>query len=321
MEHRSILKGKTNQSVSEQSVEISAKYAKRAKVKKNTKLVKYNKFQNNDIKLFIFVCFSNSIATFRQRLTQKVDIAWEQAPETIHKASSMSDIDESECLSCWTTVKKYTQATLEDVSKWMRAFFVKQHVKSDVEMLRRLEEVNKLAQELIDRKKELKAAMFVNVLLSFIPNGDASRGKLVFTTIKLPSKTRATTNTELESIDVSAAYDSAVPLESGRSIAKLRSCEQLNDSTAQLTEMSIELKIREHCDSLHKKSDILREITAEYIRNASSDQELFPSFDKALKELSNLYKDLKGAIFDNNLLSFIPSRGASFSPLVFTYYD
>ena len=214
----------------------------------------------------------------------------------------MSDIDESECLSCWTTVKKYTQATLEDVSKWMRAFFVKQHVKSDVKLLRRLEEANKLAQELIDRKKELKAAMFVNVLLSFIPNGDASRGKLVFTTIKLPSKTRATTNTELESIDVSAANDFVVPLDSGPSITKLRSCEQLNVSTAQLTEMSIDskLKILEHCDSLHKKSDILREITAEYIRNASIDQELFLSFEKALKELSNLKKDLKGAIFEPN---------------------
>ena len=52
-------------------------------LKQNTKLVKYNKFQNNDNNLFIFVSSSNPIATFRQRVTRKVNLAREQVAENI----------------------------------------------------------------------------------------------------------------------------------------------------------------------------------------------------------------------------------------------
>ena len=50
-------------------------------------------------------------------------------------------------------------------------------------MILRLNEANKLAKELSDRKKELKAAMFDNKLASFkaFPSlGDASLGELAF---------------------------------------------------------------------------------------------------------------------------------------------
>ena len=239
----------------------------------------------------------------------------------------------------------------------MGAFFAEQHVKRDAEFILLLEQANKLAQELIDRKKELKAVMFGNKLLSFIPNADASLGKLVYTTIKVTSKTRGITENELDQIDVSAAYD-FVPLENARPIANFGSCEQLDDSTAQLTQMPIdsELTIREHCFSLLKKSDILREITIEYIRKAfntcprpmpetdgslspnecteqvveqqaflqggpSSDEESLPSLAKALNELSDLEKDLMSTMSGKELLSLVPSGDASFGKLVYTYCD
>ena len=117
-----------------------------------------------------------------------------------------------------------------------------------------MEQANKLVQELNDRKKELKAAIFGNQLLSFIPSGHTSLGKLVF---------------RGEPFD---ADDFLVQLEKGRSIAKLSPCEQLDDSTAQLTKMSKDSKLttRENCDSLLKKVDLPREITTDNIRKASN---------------------------------------------------
>ena len=149
----------------------------------------------------------------------------------------MSDINahESGCLSCWTAVKKYTQTTLKGVIRWMRAFFTKQHacvkqLPSNAELILRVEQANKLVQELNDRKKELKAAIFGNQLLSFIPSGHTSLGKLVYITMQLPFKTLGINNTYLKPIDIRAAYDFVVPLEDGQLIVTFKS-HGLNDET------------------------------------------------------------------------------------------
>ena len=193
---------------------------------------------------------------------------------------------------------------------------------------------NELLDELSDLKIDLKAAMFGNKLASFVPSGDSSLGKLVFTSIKVPFKTLGITDTELEPMD--------------------DSCEQLVDSTAKLTEMSIDSKltIREHCDSLRNKVDIPREITtlmpetdgyervclsslakpeesteqvvkqrADLQRVQLSDEELIPRLNEAnklLKELSDLKSYLKAAMFGNKLASFVLSGDSSLGKYIFT---
>ena len=111
--------------------------------------------------------------TIRERcdfIRHKVDFAREIALENVHKESNalMTEIDayERDCLSHWTATKESTEVTIGDVSKRMRAFLAEQQEylqsvqASDDELLLHLEEANKLAQELSDRKRELKAALF-----------------------------------------------------------------------------------------------------------------------------------------------------------------
>ena len=89
-------------------------------------------------------------------------------------------------------------------------------------MLAQLDLVNKLKQELSDRKKELTAAMFGDQLASFIAfpiMGDASLGELAFTSVQLPFETLDISSNELKTFDIRAAdYDVLLPLEDGERI-------------------------------------------------------------------------------------------------------
>ena len=95
-------------------------------------------------------------------LRQQVDIARETALENIYKASNtlISEIDAYElgCLSSWAAAKESNEVIVKDVSKRMRAFLAEQHAflqsveASDDELILHLEEANKIAQELSDRK-------------------------------------------------------------------------------------------------------------------------------------------------------------------------
>ena len=96
------------------------------------------------------------------------------------------------------------------------AFLAEQHAflqsvqgREDKLMLH-LDEVNKLAQELSDRKMELKAAMFNDKLASFVafPRIDeVTLGELAFTNVQIPFKTLDIANADLNLIDIRAAYD------------------------------------------------------------------------------------------------------------------
>ena len=199
-------------------------------------------------------------------IRQQVDIARETAIENLHKASNklMSEIDEyeRERLSSWKATKESTDHVVEDVSKRMRAFLAEQHAflqsvkasdiellllsslfneylhylltsrifkllqASETELISHLDEANKLAQELSDRKMQLKAAMFNDKLASFIafPSmDDVYLGELAFSTIKLPFKTLSITNTDLTPIDFLAQYDFVLPLEHGQRIVTFTS--------------------------------------------------------------------------------------------------
>ena len=170
-------------------------------------------------------------------IRQQVDIARETALENIHKASNtlMSEIDayELECLSSWTAVKESSAHVVEDVSKRMRALLAEQHAflqrvqKRDDELTLHLDEANKFAHELSDRKMELKAAMFGNKLSSFVafPSIDdtlVSLGELAFSTIEIPFKTLDIANNELTPIDVRVDYDFVLPLEHGRRVVAFK---------------------------------------------------------------------------------------------------
>ena len=91
----------------------------------------------------------------------------------------------------------------------------------------RLDEANKLAQELSDRKMELKAAMFNNKLASFItfPSmsiDDTSLGELAFSTIEIPFKALDMASNELTAIDIRVDYDFVLPLEHGQRIVAFK---------------------------------------------------------------------------------------------------
>ena len=87
-------------------------------------------------------------------------------------------------------------------------------------MISRLNEANKLAQELSDRKKEFKAAMFGNKLASFFASPSIGEtfllGELVFTDIQLPFKSLDIA--ELQPVDIRVPYDFLLPLENGERI-------------------------------------------------------------------------------------------------------
>ena len=177
-------------------------------------------------------------------IRHEVDIARETALENIHKASNtlMTEIDtyERECLSHWTATKESTEVTVEDVSKRMREFVVEQHAylqsvqARDDEMILRLEKARKLAQELSDRKKELKATMFNDKLASFTAfsddfDGDASLlGELTFPHIQLPLKHLDIASAELKRVEILTDWDFLLPLNSGYGIVAFEHC-RLNE--------------------------------------------------------------------------------------------
>ena len=88
-----------------------------------------------------------------------------------------------------------------------------------------LDEANKLAQELSERKMQLKAAMFNDKLASFVafPSmGETCMGELAFSTIRLPFKTLDIANNELTPIDIRVDYDFVLPLEHGQRIVAFK---------------------------------------------------------------------------------------------------
>ena len=168
-------------------------------------------------------------------IRQQVDLAREIAIENIHKASNalMSEIDayERECLSSWTATKESNEVIVEDVSKRTSAFLLEQQeylqsVKSsDDELIVYMYEAKQLARELSDRKKELKAAMFDNILVSFIafPSfGVASLGELAFTDMQLPFKTLDINIRELTPVDIRVDFHYLLPLEHGERIVAFK---------------------------------------------------------------------------------------------------
>ena len=73
-----------------------------------------------------------------------------------------------------------------------------------------LDEANKLAQELSDRKKELNATTFGNKLALFQPiasKDDVSIGELAFVPIQPPFSTLDMASADLKTIDIRAEYD------------------------------------------------------------------------------------------------------------------
>ena len=113
---------------------------------------------------------------------------------------------------------------------------------SEAELTLRLDEATKLAQELSDRKKELKAAMYNNKLASFnaFPGfGDASLGELAFAHIQLPFKRldmAATTELKLVAIDIDS--DFVLALDHGQRILVFKTTFGTEYSKTCLTQMS-----------------------------------------------------------------------------------
>ena len=137
----------------------------------------------------------------------------------------MTEIDayKQECLSNWKAAKESSEVNVKDVSERIRAFLAEQHAylesvqASDTELTLHLDEANKLAQELSDRKKELKSAIFDNKLASFnaFPDSsDASLGELTFTHITVPFKKLYFSTNELKQVGNSGNYNFALPLNS-----------------------------------------------------------------------------------------------------------
>ena len=111
---------------------------------------------------------------------------------------------------------------------------------------------------------------------------------------------------------------------------------QLGDSTAELTKMSIELTIEEHCNFLRQQVDIARETGIENIHKASNtlmseidtyEQECLSSWTEQAnesvprpQEANKLAQELKAAMFDNKLASFIAyPNDVFFGELTFTH--
>ena len=90
-----------------------------------------------------------------------------------------------------------------------------------------MDEADKLAQELSDCKKQLKAAVFDNKLASFdafASSADASLfGQLAFTHIELPfKKLDFASTTDLKPVDIRSDYDFLLPLEHGQRIVAFK---------------------------------------------------------------------------------------------------
>ena len=200
--------------------------------------------------------FNNSELTIQEHcdsIRLQVDIAREIAIENIHKASKalMTEIDtyERDCLSSWAAAKESAEATVENVSKRMSAFVTEKQKclrsleGSDDELILQLElhEAKKLAQELGERNKELKAAMFDNKLASFnafSSIGESSLGELTFAHIQLPFKKLDIASTELKPIDIRAHYDFLLPLDQGKRVVLFNRYLKSEDFEKSFTQMS-----------------------------------------------------------------------------------
>ena len=100
-----------------------------------------------------------------------------------------------------------------------------------------MEEARKLAQELSDRKKELKAAMFDNKLASFhaFPSiGEASHGELTFALIQLQFKQLDIASAKLKPLDYRIDYDFVLPLDHGRRIVTFQRFQMVYNSDVEL---------------------------------------------------------------------------------------
>ena len=112
--------------------------------------------------------------------------------------------------------------------------------KSDDELTLHLEEANKLAQELSDRKKQLKTAMFNDKIASFVafPSLEEASllGELAFAHIQLPFKKLA--STELKPVDIRSDYDFVLPLDHGQHIVTFNLYFENSDDKTNFTIMS-----------------------------------------------------------------------------------
>ena len=99
---------------------------------------------------------------------------------------------------------------------------------SETEFQLHLDEADKLAQELTDRKTELKAAMFGNKLASFTAfpsTADAtSLGELTFTNVQLPFKSLTFAGTKYKPMDIRDGYEFVLPLDQGRCVVAFNHC-------------------------------------------------------------------------------------------------
>ena len=194
-----------------------------------------------------------SIREHCDSIRQQVDIARETAIENIHKASKtlMTEIDtyERDCLSSWSAAEESTQVTVDKVSKQISAYVAEkqkclQGVKEiDDELVLQLElhEANTRANELNDRKKQLKSAMFDNKLASFnaFPSiGESSLGELTFAHVQLPFKKLDMASAELKAIDIRADYDFLLPLDHGQRVVLFNRHLDWDDFEKCFTQMS-----------------------------------------------------------------------------------
>ena len=86
-----------------------------------------------------------------------------------------------------------------------------------------LDEANMLAQELGDRKKQLKAAMFDNKLASLSVFPTIGLGELIFAHVQLPFNKVDFASSEFKSLDIPAGFYSFVlPLNNGERIVAFR---------------------------------------------------------------------------------------------------
>ena len=237
-------------------------------------------------------------------LRLKVDIARETAIDNLHKASStlMTEIDayERRCLSGWMAVKESTKHVVEDASKRMRAFLAEQHTflqrvqERDDELTQlHLEEANKLAQELSNRKMMLKAAMFGNKLASFVafPGIDdtlVSLGELAFSSIQIPFKTLGITDTDLMPIDNRAAYDFVLPLEHGQRFVTFKSPEYEDATQMSCFDRLGRLIASHHLDCQLKRETVAPSGPSQFVVCHESDTFQLSVYNSSLHCLRNV---------------------------------
>ena len=217
--------------------------------------------------------------SIRNQVDMAREIAIENIHKASNALMTEIDAYESECLSSWSAAKEFTEVNVKDASKRMRAFldehnaflqtvqasynnlniisisfsvcflnnlssflytFLSNIQASEVDLMPRLNDANKLAQELSDRKKKLKATMFDNKLASFMafPSIDEASllGELAFTHIQLPFKSLDIA--EFKRVDISTDYGFLLPLEHGERIVSFTWHQKSDDDDVNATLIS-----------------------------------------------------------------------------------